>query len=86
MKIHQKVTAAIAGVALGCASGAHANNTQKITLIHIGDTHGQIEDVTDVTQAHRFLKERRLLGRLITNWWDPSRQAWIDQHREVVTH
>ena len=48
MRIHQKVTAAIAGVTLGCAFSAYAEDAQKITLIHIGDTHGQIEPTTNV--------------------------------------
>lgn len=50
------------------------------------DTHGRIDDVANVRQAHRFLEERGLLDRLITNWWDPSRQTWVDQRHEVVTY
>lgn len=48
MKIHQKITTAIATMAMSCAFNAHAGIKQKITLIHIGDTHGQIEPTTNV--------------------------------------
>jgi 2',3'-cyclic-nucleotide 2'-phosphodiesterase (5'-nucleotidase family) len=48
MKIQQKITAAIAGVTMGWAFSVHAEDAQKITLIHIGDTHGQIEPTTNV--------------------------------------
>ena len=42
------------------------------------DTHNSIDDIANVAGAHRFLEERGLLDRLITNWWDPARQAWKD--------
>jgi len=43
------------------------------------DTHNRIDDLANVAGAHRFLEERGLLARLITNWWDPVRRAWVGQ-------
>lgn len=45
------------------------------------DTHGFIDHVANVRDAHRFLEERGALGRLITAWWDPSQRAWSDRQR-----
>ena len=45
------------------------------------DTHGFIDDVASVGDAHRFLEERGALDRLITTWWDPSQRAWSDWQR-----
>jgi histidinol phosphatase-like PHP family hydrolase len=43
------------------------------------DTHNRIDDMANVADAHRFLEERGLLGRLITNWWDPVWRTWRGQ-------
>jgi histidinol phosphatase-like PHP family hydrolase len=45
------------------------------------DTHGYIEQVAGVRDAHRFLEARGLLERLITARWDMLRQAWSDRPR-----
>jgi 2',3'-cyclic-nucleotide 2'-phosphodiesterase (5'-nucleotidase family) len=43
ININKQIVAAIATAALGCTFNVNAGGTEKITLIHIGDTHGQIE-------------------------------------------
>ncbi len=44
----KKIVAAIATAALGFTFNVNAEGTEKITLIHIGDTHGQIEPAVNV--------------------------------------
>jgi len=40
------------------------------------DTHGFIADVGYVRDACSFLRERGMIDRLITNWWDPDHRVW----------
>ena len=42
------------------------------------DTHDRIDDVAEVSNAHRFLQEHGLLDRLITARWDPGTRTWSD--------
>ena len=66
MKIIQRITTAIATVALGFASNVFANGTDQITLIHIGDTHGQIEPATNVRSDNTNKDLEGGLARMFT--------------------
>ena len=66
MKISQKITAVITTVALGCAFNAYAKGTEKITLIHIGDTHGQIEPAVNVRSDNTNKDLEGGLARMFT--------------------
>jgi 2',3'-cyclic-nucleotide 2'-phosphodiesterase (5'-nucleotidase family) len=66
MKISRRVTTAIATAALVCAFHVQAASTQKITLIHIGDTHGQIEPATNVRSDNTNKDLEGGLARIFT--------------------
>jgi len=66
MKISQKITTAFAIVALGCAFNASAKGTDKITLIHIGDTHGEIEPAANVRSDNTNKDLEGGLARMFT--------------------
>ena len=66
MNISQKITSVIAIVALGCAFNAYAKNTEKITIIHIGDTHGQIEPAVNVRSDNTNKDLQGGLARMFT--------------------
>ena len=66
MKFCQKITAAIATVALACAFNAYAKNVEEITIIHIGDTHGQIEPAVNVRSDNTNKDLEGGLARMFT--------------------
>ncbi|MEN8106837.1 MAG: 5'-nucleotidase C-terminal domain-containing protein [Pseudomonadota bacterium] len=66
MRINRKITAAIATVALGCAFNTYAESTEKITIIHIGDTHGQIEPAVNVRSDNTNKDLEGGLARMFT--------------------
>jgi histidinol phosphatase-like PHP family hydrolase len=40
------------------------------------DAHWQIDEISNVAQAHRFMRERGMLERLITTLWNPVTRSW----------
>ena len=65
MKIIQRL---VATVALGCTFNANAGGagTENITLIHIGDTHGQIEPAVNVRSDNTNKDLEGGLARMFT--------------------
>ena len=68
MNITQKIFTVIATAALSCAFNANAggSSTEKITLIHIGDTHGQIEPAVNVRSDNHNKDLEGGLARMFT--------------------
>jgi sulfur-oxidizing protein SoxB len=64
MSIHRWFTIAV--TALGCTISAHAAQLDKVTLIHIGDTHGQIEPATNVRSDNTNKDHEGGLARIYT--------------------
>jgi len=66
MNVRQRLVAAIMVAALGFSCNASAEGTQKITLIHIGDTHGQIEPAVNVRSDNTNKDLEGGLARMFT--------------------
>ena len=66
MNVRQRFFTAITVAALVYSCGASAGGTQKITLIHIGDTHGQIEPAVNVRSDNTNKDLEGGLARMFT--------------------
>ncbi len=66
MAIRQRLVAAAATTALSLSLTANAAQTEKITLIHIGDTHGQIEPSANVRSDNTNQDLEGGLARMFT--------------------
>ena len=66
MKVIRKITVALATAALGFACNVSAKGTDKITLIHIGDTHGEIEPAANVRSDNTNKDLEGGLARMFT--------------------
>jgi histidinol phosphatase-like PHP family hydrolase len=40
------------------------------------DAHRHVDEISNVADAHLYLRERGMLGRLVTTLWDPVTRSW----------
>lgn len=66
MNIMKTIITVVSAVALGSSGIALAGKTQNITLIHIGDTHGQIEPATNTRSDNQNKDHEGGLARMFT--------------------
>jgi sulfur-oxidizing protein SoxB len=64
--INKQIVAAVATAALGCTFNVNAGGAEKITLIHIGDSHGQIEPAVNVRSDNTNKDLEGGLARMFT--------------------